>query len=443
MVAQPAANDSVTIDPAGKLRGTIAVPGDKSITHRALMFNALAKGRARIDGFLDSEDTQATAAALRSMGVEIERPEPGVITVLGRGRDALTEPDDVIDCGNSGTTMRLFTGVLAGLPMLTVLSGDASLRTRPMGRVVRPLAALGADVTARADGTLPPIVIRGGPLTGGVRVETGVASGQVKAALLLASLAADGPITVVEPAPTRDHTERMLAAMGATVRSEGPAITIEPPDGDLTAVDVTVPGDISAAAAWMVMASIHPDAELTLTGVGVNPSRSGLIDVLREMGADLELLEERVTGGEPVADIVVRSSKLNGIEIGGSLIPRMIDELPLAALAGAFASGETVIRDAEELRVKESDRVATTGAVLRAFGVDLEDRADGFIVSGSASRDRLRAARVDSAGDHRLAMLAGVAGLLADGSSTIDGAAAVAVSYPEFWQELSHLVPPQ
>ena len=434
-------DDPVTISAAGRLRGTIAVPGDKSVTHRALMFNALAQGDARITGFLDAADTRSTLAAMRALGVRIDQPEPGTLIVHGRGRAALSEPDDVIDCGNSGTTMRLLAGLIAGLPMQVVLTGDGSLRGRPMGRIVRPLTALGADVTARAGGTLPPIVIRGGPIAGGLRIETGVASGQVKSAVLLAALAADGQTMVVEPQPTRDHTERMLAAMGATVQSEGPAITITPPDGDLTAVDVRVPGDISGAAAFIVAATVHPDAEITLTGVGVNPTRSGLLDVLREMGAEIELLEERVTGGEPVADILVRSSRLHGVEVGGALIPRLIDELPLVALAAACAEGETVIRDAEELRVKESDRVATTGAVLRAFGVDLEERPDGFIVQGAGS-PRLHAARVDSAGDHRLAMLAGVAALLADGESQIDGADAVAVSYPAFWEELSHLALP-
>lgn len=441
MAQQSGHGGPVMISTASKLRGTIAVPGDKSVTHRALIFNAMAKGDARITGFLDAEDTRSTLAAMRALGVQIDEPERGTLIVHGRGRAALTEPDDVIDCGNSGTTMRLLAGLLAGLPMQAVLTGDESLRRRPMGRIVRPLTALGADVTARAGGTLPPIVVHGGPLAGGLRVETGVASGQVKSAVLLAALAADGQTLVIEPDPTRDHTERMLAAMGATVQSEGPAITITPPDGDLRAVDVSVPGDISGAAAFIVAAVIHPDAELTLTAVGVNPTRSGLLDVLREMGAEIELLEERMTGGEPVADIVVRSSRLRGVEVGGALIPRMIDELPLVALAASVAEGETVIRDAEELRVKESDRVATTGAVLRAFGVDLEERPDGFVVQGTGS-PRLRAARVDSAGDHRLAMLAGVAGVLADGESQIDGADAVNVSYPEFWEELSRLALP-
>jgi 3-phosphoshikimate 1-carboxyvinyltransferase len=433
--------DHVTVSSAARLRGTIAVPGDKSVTHRALMFNSLAKGDARITGFLDAEDTRSTLAAMRALGADIEEPERGTLIVHGRGRAALSEPDDVIDCGNSGTTMRLLAGLLAGLPMQAVLTGDESLRRRPMGRIVRPLTALGANVTARADGTLPPIVIHGGPIAGGLRVETGVASGQVKSAVLLAALAAEGQTMVIEPDPTRDHTERMLAAMGATVQSEGPAITITPPDGDLMAVDVSVPGDISGAAAFIVAATIHPDAEITLTGVGINPTRSGLLDVLQQMGADIELLEERVTGGEPVSDLVVRSSRLHGVEVGGALIPRMIDELPLIALAAAVAEGETVVRDAEELRVKESDRVATTGAVLRAFGVDIEERADGFVVQGAGS-PQLHSARVGSAGDHRLAMLAGVAAMLADGQSEIESASAVNVSYPEFWEELSELALP-
>ena len=429
--------DHATVARPSRLRGTIAVPGDKSITHRALIFNALARGDARIKRMLDAEDTRATIHCLRALGVRIDEGAGGALTVRGRGRGALVEPDDVLDCGNSGTTMRLLAGMLAGLPMMSVLSGDASLRRRPMDRIVRPLAALGADVSARAGGRLPPLVVRGRRLRG-ARVETPVASAQVKSSLLLAALGAGGPTTVVEPAPSRDHSERMLSAMGANVVQDGAAVTLTPSDGDIEALDVTVPGDISAAAPWIVAATVHPDAELTLTGVGVNPTRIGLLDVLREMGADIELLEQRSSGGEPVADLVVRSSALRGVEVGGALVPRAIDELPLVALAGALAEGETVIRDAAELRVKESDRVATTAAVLRAFGVELEERDDGMVVQGGA---RLRGARVSSAGDHRLAMLAAVAGLLAEGETVIDGAAAVAVSYPAFWTEFARLGP--
>ena len=352
----------------------------------------------------------------------------------------------MLDCGNSGTSIRLLTGLLAGLPGLAVLTGDASLRQRPMARIVRPLRALGADVTARAEGTLPPIVVRGGALASGRRVETPVASAQVKSALLLAALAADGPTTVVEPAATRDHTERMLAARGARLASAptpsgGVEVTLTPPPGDLAPDDVTVPGDISGAAFWLVAAALHPDAELTLTGVGVNPTRTGILDVLAAMGAEIELLEERESGGEPVADLHVRSSTLRGTRVDGALALRAIDELPLVALAGALAEGETVIADAAELRVKESDRIAETARMLSAFGVEVEERPDGLRVRGTRGAEGLRAARVHARGDHRLAMLAAVAGLLATGETVVDGAEAAWVSYPAFWEELERLQP--
>ena len=427
---------SRTVSGARRLRGELSVPGDKSISHRALMFNALARGRARVDGFLDAADTRSTIACLRALGASIEEQPDGTVIVQGRGRAGLGEPSDVLDCGNAGTTMRLLAGVVAGLPGLSVLTGDASLRGRTMARIVRPLNELGARVTARAEGTLPPLVIEGGHIAGGQRLETAMASAQVKSAILLAGLAADGPTTVVQPAQTRDHTERLLAAMGARIDPDGRAVTMTPPDGDLEAVDVRVPGDISTAAAWIVAATVHPDAELLLRGVGVNETRSGIIDVLRAMGGDIELTEERTVGGEPVADLVVRSASLHGVEVSGDLVPRAIDELPLVALAGAFADGETVIRDAEELRVKESDRVATTGAVLRAFGVDIEERRDGLRVTGGAT---LRPATVDSATDHRVAMLGAVAGLLAEGETTVTGSDAVAVSHPAFWSDLGRI----
>ncbi len=429
--------DSHSVRPAARLRGEVAVPGDKSISHRAIMFNALARGRARVDGFLASEDTESTINCLRLLGAGIEQQSDGSVIVEGNGRAALHEASDVLDCGNSGTTMRLLAGLVAGLPGLAVLTGDETLRRRAMARIVRPLNELGARVTARAEGTLPPLVIEGGPIAGGQSFSPPMASAQVKSAILLAGLAADGPTTVVESAPTRDHTERLLAAMGATFEVSGTAVTMTPPQGDLTAVDVRVPGDISTAAAWLVAATVHPDAELLLTGVGINPTRSGILDVLREMGADIELTEERTVGGEPVADLVVRSARLHGIEISDpALMPRMIDELPLAALAGALASGETIIRNAEELRVKESDRVATTAATLRAFGVDIEERDDGFRITGGAT---LHAASVDSTGDHRLAILGAIAGLLAEGETRVNGAGVVAVSYPAFWSDLDRL----
>jgi 3-phosphoshikimate 1-carboxyvinyltransferase len=442
-------NESRTVRPAPQLRGSLAVPGDKSITHRALMLGALADGESRIERFLDADDTRSTLACVRALGAEVEElgagePGGGALLVHGRGRAALHEAGDVLDCGNSGTAIRLLTGLLAGLPGLAVLTGDASVRQRPMARIVQPLRALGADVAARAEGTLPPIVVRGGALDGGRRVETPVASAQVKSALLLAALAADGPTTVVEPAATRDHTERMLAARGARVESAaapggGFEVTLHPPPGDLAPDDVTVPGDISGAAFWLVAAALHPDAELTLTGVGVNPTRTGILDVLGAMGAEIELLEERVSGGEPVADLHVRSSTLRGTRVDGALVPRAIDELPLVALAGALAEGETVIAGAAELSVKESDRIAETARMLSAFGVQVEERPDGLHVHGGV--ERLRGARVDARGDHRLAMLAAVAGLLATGETVVDGAEAASVSYPAFWEELERLQP--
>ena len=419
-----------------RLRGEIAVPGDKSITHRALILNAVARGEARIDGFLDAADTRSTVACMRALGAAIDETGPEQLTVRGHGREGLREARDVLDCGNSGTTLRLLSGLLAGFPFLSVLTGDASLRSRPMARVVEPLRALGASVTGRAGGTLPPLAIEGGPLAGDQRIETPVASAQVKSALLLAGLAAEGSTTVAEPARSRDHTERMLGAMGAAVAVEGATVTLTPPPGDLAAIDVRVPGDVSTAAAWIVAATLHPDAELLLSGVGLNPTRAGIVELLREMGAEIEELEPRSVGGEPVADLRVRSAGLRGLRIAGDVVPRAIDELPLLALAGAVAEGETMIADAAELRVKESDRIASTAALLRALGAEVEEQADGLVVGGGA---RLRGAHIDAAGDHRLAMLGAVAGLIADGETTVAGADAVGVSYPRFWTDLGRL----
>ena len=430
------AQQTMRVTPPARLRGRIAIPGDKSITHRALMLNAAAEGEARIDGFLDAADTRSTLECMRALGAEIEETASDALVVRGRGRSGLREAGDVLDCGNSGTTIRLLSGLLAGFPFLSVLTGDGSLRQRPMGRIVQPLSALGARMSARAGDTLPPLVIEGGAIAGGQRIETPVASAQVKSAILLAGLAAEGATTVAEPLRSRDHSERMLAAMGARVAVEDATVTLTPPDGDLQAVDVRVPGDVSTAAVWIVAATLHPDADVLLTGVGLNPTRAGVLDVLREMGAEIEELEPRTVGGEPVADLRVRSAALRGVRIDGDVIPRAIDELPLLALAGAVAEGETVIADAAELRVKESDRVATTAAALRALGAEVEERADGLAVGGGA---RLRGGRVEAAGDHRLAMLGAAGALIAEGESQIEGADAVAVSYPAFWSDLARL----
>jgi 3-phosphoshikimate 1-carboxyvinyltransferase len=424
------------IRPAKRLRGTIAVPGDKSISHRAAMLNALAEGEAAVHNFLPGEDCLSTLRVLRALGVEAALDESGAMPVLrirGAGLDGLREGGDVLDCGNSGTTMRLMCGILAGQPLLSVLTGDGSLRSRPMARVIEPLHRMGARIESR-EGGLAPLVIRGGGLRG-IRYRLPVASAQVKSCVLLAGLYADGETVVEEPEPTRDHTERMLDAMGARIGREGPAVRIEP-GGPLQALSMRVPNDLSAAAFWMVAAAIHPDAEVRLTGVGVNPTRTGIIDALQRMGADLSLEEQRVVGGEPVADIVVRSSQLHGATVEGEMTLRLIDEAPVLAVAAAFARGTSVIRDARDLRVKESDRIATTASQLRALGAAVTAHDDGMTIDGSAS---LHGGDVESFGDHRLAMALAIAGLAGAGEVRLHGAEAVAVSYPGFWSDLASL----
>jgi 3-phosphoshikimate 1-carboxyvinyltransferase len=325
--------------------------------------------------------------------------------------------------------------VLAAQPFVSFLSGDASLRERPMERIVAPLREMGARIWARADDTRAPLAIRGGRLRG-IRYRMPVASAQVKSAVLLAGLFAEGETAVEEPAPSRDHTERMLAAMGSEIRREGASVRLTLPSKALSSLSLRVPGDTSAAAFWMVAAAIHPDAEVSLPGVGVNPTRAGLIEVLRDMGAEIEVGEERSVGGEPVADVMVRSSSLKGTAVGGELIPRLIDEVPVLAVAAAVAQGRTVIRDAAELRVKESDRLSTVAAELRRLGARVDERPDGLVIEGGAE---LRGAAVDSRGDHRLAMALAVAGLVAEGETVVAGSEAASVSYPHFWADLEAL----
>ncbi|MEE9277845.1 MAG: 3-phosphoshikimate 1-carboxyvinyltransferase [Dehalococcoidia bacterium] len=425
---------SVRLRPAQRLRGTIAAPGDKSISHRALVLNALAEGEASVEGLLASEDCLRSMACLRLYGVQF-RQDGNDVRVRSPGRQAFKEPAGVLDCGNSGTTMRLLAGVAAGFDGLSIFDGDASLRTRPMARVLRPLAAMGARVDGREGGSLAPFAVRGGPLRPFVgRME--VASAQVKSAILLAALAADAPSRIEEIAPTRDHTEIMLEAMGAEIQRAANVIEIVP-GRPLRPLDVRVPGDISAAAFWLVAGSIGPDAEIELPGVGINPTRSGVLDVLQRMGATIAIRNERRDGGELVADITVRSAPLRGIVIDGDLVPRAIDELPVLAVAAAFAEGVTEVRGAAELRLKESDRIASTTALLRALGADVEERADGFRVRGGAP---LRAAALESGGDHRLAMAAAVAAIcLQEGVSELRDEGCIAVSYPQFWQHLDEL----
>ena len=429
----------------GPLRGTVRVPGDKSISHRALICNALAEGEARVRGFLDGDDCRRTLAILEQLGAVVTRaPGPGGDDLLVRspGRAALRTTDAVLDCGNSGTSMRLLAGLLAGLDGRSVLDGDASLRRRPMARVLRPLAGMGATVAGDGPDMRAPITVEGGalrPFDGRMTVP----SAQVKSAILLAALAADGPSAIEEIAPTRDHTEIMLGAMGAAIDVDGPTVRLDPA-APLHPVDVDVPGDASAAAFWLVAAAITPGSDVTLPGVGVNPTRTGVIDVLRAMGARIAESNPRRAGGEPVADLRVRHGPLRGATIEGDVVPRAIDELPVIAVAAAVADGPSEIRGAEELRVKESDRIAATAALLRAFGAGVDERPDGLRIHGGA---QLRGGRVDAGGDHRLAMAAAVAALAAgpagEAVSRLDGAEAVAVSYPGFWADLARLAGPR
>ena len=432
-----------TIRSPRRLAGTLAVPGDKSVSHRALILNAIAEGTATVSGLSDGADVQSTAACLRQMGVSIDPLDadaldanaPGRFRIASPDGPALREPADLLDAGNSGTSMRLLSGLLAGQNFLSVITGDASLRSRPMGRIVQPLQQMGAAIMGRRGDTLAPLAIRGGSLRP-LEYTLPVASAQVKSCLMLAGLAAPGPTVLHQPALSRDHTERMMTAMGARVDADGLTLTLRP--ARLRAVDVAVPGDISSAAFWMVAGIIHPNARIAITGVGLNPSRAGIIDALQMMGAGdaLRLENRRIEGGEPVADIIATSGALRGIELAGDIIPIMIDELPVLAVAACFAEGDTIIRDAAELRVKESDRIATTVSELTRLGARLEPRTDGMVIHGTG---RLAGAPVESHGDHRLAMSLAVAALAAAGETAIHGAADAAVSYPTFWQHLASL----
>ena len=425
-----------TVRRPARLAGSLAVPGDKSISHRSLILNAIADGSATITGLSDGGDVRSTAACLQAMGVSIEPlDDTGSFRIAGLGPH-LNEPTDLLDAGNSGTSMRLLSGLLAGQDFLSLLTGDGSLRTRPMGRIVQPLQQMGASIMGRNGDTLAPLAIRGGALRS-IEYEMPVASAQVKSCLMLAGLSASGPTVLHQPALSRDHTERMMSAMGVRIESDDLALTLHP--ASLQSVDVAVPGDISSAAFWMVAGLIHPNATVTITGVGLNPSRAGIIEALRMMGAGdaLRLENPRTEGGEPVADVVASSGQLKGIELGGEIIPIMIDELPVLSVAACFAEGETVIRDAAELRVKESDRIATTVSELTRMGADIEAREDGMVIRGTG---RLNGAEVESHRDHRLAMSLAVAGLAASGDTTIHGAEDASVSYPVFWQHLESLL---
>lgn len=409
----------------GPLHGSIAVPGDKSISHRALMLAAIAEGRSHIRGFLEGEDTRATAAVLAQLGVRIEIPTEGERVIHGVGLHGLHAATQPLDCGNAGTGMRLLAGLLAGQAFDSVLVGDASLSKRPMGRVTDPLAQMGARIDSH--GGLPPLRLHGGCALRGIRYELPVASAQVKSALLLAGLYAEGTTEILEPHPTRDYTERMLAAFGWPIEFTPGRVRL---DGGhaLRAVDVEVPADFSSAAFFLVAASIVPGSQLRLPGIGLNPRRTGLLQALRLMGADIVVEQEREAGGEPVGDLVVRHAPLHGIELPVALVPDMIDELPILFIAAAAASGRTVVRGAAELRVKESDRIATMAAGMRALDVAIEETPDGAVIDGGP----IGAGTVESLTDHRIAMSFAVAGLRATGPVRINDCRHVATSFPGF-----------
>ena len=419
------------VNTSGPLRGEITVPGDKSISHRAVMLGALAKGTTHITGFLMGEDCLSTIDCFRKMGVEIGITEDEVI-VHGVGLHGLSAPHDALYTGNSGTTTRLLCGILAGQSFPVTMSGDPSIQKRPMGRVIKPLREMGARIDGRDD-NFCPLTIHPSELCG-IEYTLPVASAQLKSAILLAGLYAEGQTTVIEPAPSRDHTERMFRALGVEVETHDGVITLDPPE-ELHALDIAVPADISSAAFFLVAGAIVPGSELTIKNVGVNPTRTGILDVLRDMGAEITEKNFR-DDAEPVCDLIVKYSALHGTTIGGEIIPRLIDELPVIAVAAAFAEGETIICDAQELKVKESNRIAAMVTELKKAGVDVEETEDGMIIRGGK---KPHGATFETYKDHRIAMSLAVCALACEGASRILDPEVVAISYPTFFETLQKL----
>lgn len=421
---------SLTIQPAKSIRGEITVPGDKSVSHRAIMFGSIARGVTTVRGFLRGEDNFATLNAFRAMGIGID-DDGELLRIGGKGLHGLAEPGDVLDCGNSGTSIRLIAGLLAGQRFFSVLTGDRYLRNRPMGRVIEPLSRMGGCIFGRAGGDKAPLAIIGKELKG-IAYTSRVASAQVKSAILLAGLYAAGETEIREPHLSRDHSERMLRHFGAAVETFNGGVRVAG-GSELQGRDIIVPGDISSAAFFLVAATVVPDSELLIRGVGVNPTRTGILDILIAMGADIELLDRRDLSGEPVADILVRSARLKGIEIGGDLVPRAIDEFPILCVAASLAEGRTVIRDARELRVKETDRIAAMAANLGKAGVPFVETEDGMEIDGS---EHLQGCMAESFGDHRIAMSMLVAGLAAAGAGAVRDVECIATSFPDFTELL-------
>lgn len=424
---------NAVIKPSGKLRGEITVPGDKSISHRSVMLGSIAKGDTKISGFLTGEDCLSTIDCFKKLGIDIEVNGTDV-TVHGKGLKGLSAPAETLDVGNSGTTLRLMSGILSAQPFTTRLTGDSSIQKRPMGRVASPLGLMGAKITSENEKMTAPLTIEGQRLHG-IDYTLPVASAQVKSALILAGLYADGETRITEPEATRDHTEIMLNYLGADIRKEGDTIVVRPA-AELTGKDITVPGDISSAAYFIAAALISKDSEVLIKNVGVNPTRTGIITAFKAMGGNIELTNERTVCGEPVADILVRSSRLHGVVIKGAIIPKLIDEIPVIAAAACYASGETVIADAAELRVKESDRIKTMAAELGRMGATVIQTDDGMIILGGIP---LHGAVCESYNDHRVAMSVAVAALGAKGETQIKDCGCVDISFPGYFDALMSL----
>ena len=429
-----------TVHFCGPIRTRITVPGDKSISHRSAMFASLAEGRSTITGFLESEDCLSTVNAMRKLGVTIEESGPGTFVINGCG-GKFAAPEGDVDCGNPGTTMRLISGILAAQPFQSRLTGDPSLSKRPMGRVINPLSEMGARFTAEGDQGRPPLLIEGGPLRP-INYTMPVASAQVKSAILLAGLFAEGETSVIEPAACRDHTERMLQEFGATLdlgkpNAEGKRRIGLPGPQKLTARDFSIPGDISSAAFWLVAASAKEGSRIVIEGVGLNPTRTGILSVLLRMGAQMKITPVDADAAEPMGTVRVTGGKLHGTIIGGAEIPNVIDELPILAVAGALAQGTTIIRDAKELRVKETDRISAVAGNLRAMGIPVTEMDDGMEIEGG---HKLHGATLQCFGDHRIAMAFAIAGLFAEGKTVIENVECVATSYPTFGATLDSVL---
>ncbi|MCK4641630.1 MAG: 3-phosphoshikimate 1-carboxyvinyltransferase [Candidatus Marinimicrobia bacterium] len=424
----------VCLSKLNRLRGELTVPGDKSISHRAAIIAAISEGISVIKNYSTAIDCQTTLNCLRRLGADIRRSGQDLV-VNGRGLRTLCEPDDVLDCGNSGTTMRLLCGLLAGQSFGTVLTGDASLRGRPMDRVIKPLNMNGANIYGRLNNRFAPLYVKGISLTD-IAYHLPVASAQVKSAMLLAGLYANGKVEVVEPVASRDHTERMLEWCGVDIGRSENVISLGQKRQPV-ARQLRVPGDISSAAFLIALGLLVPDSRLVLKDVGINPTRTGILKVLKDMSANVTVENKRTVANEPVGDLHVRSSALKGVEIGGMLIPRVIDELPLIAVIATRATGRTVVKDAGELRVKESDRISAIVTELKKMGAAIEETADGFIVEGSTL---LRGTNCDSHNDHRIAMALSVAGWIAEGKTTIDNVECVDISFPEFYKLVKQLI---